>query len=177
MKKFWFHPATITVLTLLVIGTVFLIGYNYWGWFGGTGDGKVGTNGFPKNAKEGDLFTKGGVQYKYVCIVVQCITEPCPPQCSWQVVNDAPSGDRTIPASTDRVAKENLINGIINKAVGSQRLLSSDRTNLRHALSKLSVQELSTVSTNQPLGLTWLEICQWVKENVAPSLDCSSIKG
>lgn len=174
-KKFWLHPATITILSLLVIGTLLIIGYNYWEWFGGVG-GKLGADGLPTNAKAGDEFTKDGVRYKYVCIDVQCITAPCPPACSWQAINDAPSNDRAIPASTDRVAKENLINGIINKTIGSQGLISRDRTRLRNALANLSVRELSSASTNQPLGMTPKEFCEWVKKNVAPSLDCSWVK-
>ena len=165
MKKFWFHPATIIILVIAVIATVIFLGFNYFGWFGEFG--KVGSNGFPTNPKSGDEFTKDGVRYKYVCVDVQCITAPCPPACGWQAINDAPANDRT--------SKENIINSILNKSTESQRVVPQRRDNLKNELLKLTVEQLRVVNSNQPLGLTYKEICEWVKENIAPWVDCSSV--
>ena len=56
-KNFFTHPATITIGSLLIIGGILsLIGYNYWGWFGGSAslfDNKC-TKGGGKIIKSGE---------------------------------------------------------------------------------------------------------------------------
>lgn len=48
MKAFFTHPITITVGIIITLGALALVGYNYWGWFGGKDKAQ---NGAPQ---EGD---------------------------------------------------------------------------------------------------------------------------
>lgn len=43
MKKFFTHPATITILIIIGIGSILLIGKKYWGWF--SSNDQAGSNG------------------------------------------------------------------------------------------------------------------------------------
>lgn len=171
MKKFWLHPEAITILILSTTATVLIIGYNYWGWF--SGEAKVGADGFPAKPKAGDEFVKDGARYKYTCTQVECITAPCPPECAWQAMNDAPSNKRIISSPSDRITKENLINSIINKPSSNQRIPPQHRGSFRNELSKMTVEQLAFVNSNQPVGLSIKEVCEYVKKNTAPWIDCS----
>ena len=76
MKAFFTHPITITVGIIIVLGIFAIIGYNYWGWFGGIQKGEK----FPKNPKDGDRFiiTTTGREYVYRCFKDE-------PTCNWYI--------------------------------------------------------------------------------------------
>lgn len=70
MKSFLKNPIVITIGIILTLGILAIIGYNYWGWFGGKHKYPLGANGvpFPKNPKDGDTFTYAGIKYTYSCL-------------------------------------------------------------------------------------------------------------
>ncbi len=83
-KDFFKNPITITVGIIITLGVLGIIGYNYWGWFGGSDAWKnrdiVNPNiGFPKNPKVGDTFVKGGIKFTFTCAKtpVQTANQPC----------------------------------------------------------------------------------------------------
>lgn len=75
---------TIIIYVLAILVLLAIIGYNYWGWFGGKtpcigcGNPIPDNNGFPNNPKIGDKFSKNGKMYIYTSMAgIQCITAPC----------------------------------------------------------------------------------------------------
>src|ERR1035437_6641834 len=71
----------IIVYSVATLGILAIIGYNYWGWFGGKNKHPLGANGapFPQNPKVGDTFTYGGIKYTFTCAKtpVQTANQPC----------------------------------------------------------------------------------------------------
>lgn len=47
MKAFFTHPITITVGIIITLGILAVVGYNYWGWFGGKVANSEGSDSVP----------------------------------------------------------------------------------------------------------------------------------
>lgn len=117
------HPAAMILAIIFTFGIIALIGYYFWGWFKTDKDKwiddcvkKMQKNGvmlpnykeacerqwdnkhqegFPKDAKDGDKFTKDGKVYVFKKMEINCITTPCPDG-MWVLFNegDTPEGHR-----------------------------------------------------------------------------------
>lgn len=76
MKKFIKHPATITIGSLLIIGGILsLIGYNYWGWFGGSDSWKVEQINSENNSAQrtkSDCCKNADGNSCYPCVSIAC---------------------------------------------------------------------------------------------------------
>lgn len=113
-KKFFLNPITITVGIILTLGILAIVGYNYWGWFGG----KDGSD-FPANPKDGDKYTKGGKVYIYRAI--NCITTPCEGG-TWNLYNEGHSSvNRQSSQSSNSVSKTETNSASRNSSVAKKK--------------------------------------------------------